>query len=554
MSDLEIARAAKIKPIAEIAAQLGIPDSALMPFGHTKAKVAPDFIDSLSARPDGKLILVTAITPTPAGEGKTTTSVGLTDGLNRLGKNAMVCLREPSLGPCFGMKGGAAGGGYAQVIPMEDINLHFTGDFHAITAAHSLLSALLDNHIYWGNSAGLDTRRIAWRRVVDMNDRALRRIVSSLGDGNGYAREDGFDITVASEVMAIFCLARDAADLQQRLGRVVIGHTRAREPVRAAAVAAPGPMTVLLKDAIMPNLVQTLEHNPAFIHGGPFANIAHGCNSVIATRAALKLADYVITEAGFGADLGAEKFFNIKCRGAGLVPDAVVLVATVRALKMHGGVARENLSAENSAAVAAGCVNLARHIENIKSFGLPVVVAINRFTADTDAELAAVREAADGYGVTVVDANHWSDGGVGATDLAAAVAKMADAAGGKFELTYPNEMPLWDKIKTIATKLYRAADITAAAAVRRRIQDLQDSGFGDLPVCIAKTQYSFSTDAGAYGAPTGHILPVREVRLAAGAGFVVAVCGDIMTMPGLPKTPAANRICINARGQVEGLF
>ena len=558
MSDIQIAQNAPIKPISEIAAKLDIPVDALAPFGHTKAKVSLKFIESLAARPDGKLILVTAITPTPAGEGKTTTSVGLTDGLNKLGKKAMVCLREPSLGPCFGMKGGAAGGGYAQVIPMEDINLHFTGDFHAITSAHSLLSALIDNHIYWGNEAGIDTRRVAWRRVVDMNDRALRHITSSLGGvANGYPREDGFDITVASEVMAIFCLARDAKDLEERLGRIVIGYTRERAPVRADAVLAPGPMTVLLKDAIAPNLVQTLEHNPAFIHGGPFANIAHGCNSVIATRAALKLADYVVTEAGFGADLGAEKFFDIKCRSADLAPDAVVLVATVRALKMHGGVSKDNLGKENAKAVADGCVNLARHIENIKSFGLPVVVAVNRFSADTDAEMAAVREVTGGYGVTAIDADHWADGGAGAVQLAEEVVSVADNDDGgarNFRTAYPDEMPIWDKIKTVATTLYRADDITADQKTRNQIKDLQDGGFGNLPVCIAKTQYSFSTDPNLKGAPSGHILPVREVRLSAGAGFVVVVCGDIMTMPGLPRIPSANRIRLNSQGDVEGLF
>jgi len=555
MSDIEIARRAPIKPAAEIAAALGIPDDALMPFGRSKAKVSLPFIESLSKRPGGKLILVTAITPTPAGEGKTTTSVGLTDGLCKIGKKAMVCLREPSLGPCFGMKGGAAGGGHAQVIPMEDINLHFTGDFHAITAAHSLLSALLDNHIYWGNEAGLDTRRIDWRRVVDMNDRSLRRITTALGGAaNGYPREDGFDITVASEVMAIFCLARDARDLEERLGRIVIGRTREREAVRAAAVHAPGPMTVLLKDALAPNLVQTLEHNPAFIHGGPFANIAHGCNSVIATRAALKLADYVVTEAGFGADLGAEKFFNIKCRSAGLAPDAVVLVATVRALKMHGGVGKDKLSAENVAAVKAGCVNLARHIENLQSFGLPLVVAVNRFSADSDAEMAAVRGVCEERGVAAVDAEHWEHGGDGALDLARETAALADGGRGKFQFAYPDDMPLWDKIGTLASKLYRAGGVTADQRTRRQIQELQDGGFGNLPVCIAKTQYSFSTDPDAKGAPSGHTLPVREVRLSAGAGFVVVVCGDIMTMPGLPRAPAANRIRLNARGEVEGLF
>ncbi len=555
MSDIEIARAAEIRPIGEIAEKLGIPNESLMPYGHTKAKVGLDYIDSIQDRPDGKLILVTAITPTPAGEGKTTTSVGLTDGLNRIGKNAMVCLREPSLGPCFGMKGGAAGGGYAQVVPMEDINLHFTGDFHAITSAHSLLSALIDNHVYWGNEAGMDTRRVAWRRVVDMNDRALRQIASSLGGvANGFPREDGFDITVASEVMAIFCLSKSLEDLQERLSRIVIGYTRNREPIRAEAVNAPGPMTVLLKDALAPNLVQTLEHNPAFIHGGPFANIAHGCNSVLATRSALKLADYVVTEAGFGADLGAEKFFDIKCRSAGLAPDAAVIVATVRALKMHGGVARDDLGNENVQAVKDGCVNLTRHIENVKSYGVPVVVAINRFSADTDAEMAAVREATETQGVRAIDATHWADGGAGTTALAEEAARLADSGESQFAPLYPDEMPLWEKIGTIATRIYRADEIIADQKTRNQIRDLQDAGFGNLPVCIAKTQYSFSSDPNRKGAPTGHVLPVREVRLSAGAGFVVAVCGDIMTMPGLPRVPAANSIRINEAGQVEGLF
>lgn len=555
MSDIEIAQRATLKPIAEIAAKLNIPNEALTLFGNTKAKVSLEFIKSLQRKPDGKLILVTAITPTPAGEGKTTTSVGLADGFNKIGKKALVCLREPSLGPCFGMKGGAAGGGYAQVIPMEDINLHFTGDFHAITAAHSLLSALLDNHIYWGNQAGLDTRRIMWRRVVDMNDRALRQITSSLGGAaNGYPREDGFDITVASEVMAIFCLAKDAEDLEQRLSRIVIGYTRDRKPVRAAEVLAPGPMTVLLKDAIAPNLVQTLEHNPAFIHGGPFANIAHGCNSVIATQAALKLADYVVTEAGFGADLGAEKFFNIKCRSAGLSPHAVVLVATVRALKMHGGVDKEKLGTDNPQAVKMGCVNLARHIENIQSFGLPVVVAVNRFSTDSDAEIAAVRDITDNYGITAIEADHWSQGGAGAVQLAEQVVAIVDQGKSNFCPTYPDDMPIWDKIKSVASKIYHADEVIADQKIRTQIQNLQDDGFGNLPVCIAKTQYSFSSDPSLKGAPTGHALPIREVRLSAGAGFVVVICGNIMTMPGLPRTPAANQIRLNGQGEVEGLF
>jgi len=545
----------KRKPIGEIADKLGIPNDALMPYGHTKAKVDLKYIESLKDKPNGKLILVTAITPTPAGEGKTTTSVGLTDGLNRIGKNAMVCLREPSLGPCFGMKGGAAGGGYAQVIPMEDINLHFTGDFHAITSAHSLLSALIDNHIYWGNAAGIDSRRVAWRRVVDMNDRSLRQITSSLGGpGNGYPRQDGFDITVASEVMAIFCLATSIEDLTERLGRIVIAYTRERKPIRASEVMAPGPMAVLLKDAINPNLVQTLEHNPAFIHGGPFANIAHGCNSVIATTSALKLADYVVTEAGFGADLGAQKFFDIKCRQAGLKPDAVTLVATVRALKMHGGVGKDDLGSENVQAVIDGCTNLERHIENVQSFGVPVVVAINRFSADTDAEMKAVRDACDKFGVKAIDANHWADGGAGTEELAAEVARLADSGEANFAPSYPDDMPLLDKVRSVATKFYRADDISVDQKTVNQVAELEAEGFGHLPVCIAKTQYSFSVDPDAKGAPTGHTLPVREVRLSAGAGFIVVVCGDIMTMPGLPREPAANRIKMNDKGVVEGLF
>ena len=555
MSDIDIAQAAEIKPIGEIADRLGIPNDALMPYGHTKAKVDLNYIKSLKDKPDGKLILVTAITPTPAGEGKTTTSVGLTDGLNRIGKNAMVCLREPSLGPCFGMKGGAAGGGYAQVIPMEDINLHFTGDFHAITAAHALLSALLDNHIYWGNSAGIDSRRVAWRRVVDMNDRSLRQITSSLGGpGNGYPRTDGFDITVASEVMAIFCLARDIDDLTKRLGNIVIAYTRDRKPIRASEILAPGPMAVLLKDAINPNLVQTLEHNSAFIHGGPFANIAHGCNSVIATTSALKLADYVVTEAGFGADLGAQKFFDIKCRQSGLRPDAVTLVATIRALKMHGGVGKDDLGQENVQAVRDGCSNLARHIENVQSYGVPVVVAINRFSADTDAEMKTVRDVCDGLGVKAIDANHWAEGGAGTEDLAKEVVALADSGKADFKVSYPDDMPLVDKIRTTATKIYRAKDIAIDQKTLAQVADLEAEGFGNLPVCIAKTQYSFSDDPNAKGAPSDHILPVREVRLSAGAGFIVVVCGDIMTMPGLPREPAANRIKMSSAGVIEGLF
>lgn len=555
MSDIDIAQAAEIKPIGDIADRLGIPNDALMPYGHTKAKVDLNYIKTLKDKPDGKLILVTAITPTPAGEGKTTTSVGLTDGLNRIGKNAMVCLREPSLGPCFGMKGGAAGGGYAQVIPMEDINLHFTGDFHAITSAHALLSALLDNHIYWGNSAGIDSRRVAWRRVVDMNDRSLRQITSSLGGpGNGYPRTDGFDITVASEVMAIFCLALDIDDLTERLGKIVVAYTRERKPIRASEILAPGPMAVLLKDAINPNLVQTLEHNPAFIHGGPFANIAHGCNSVIATTSALKLADYVVTEAGFGADLGAQKFFDIKCRQSGLKPDAVTLVATIRALKMHGGVDKDDLAKENVQAVKDGCSNLQRHIENVQSYGVPLVVAINRFSADTDAEMKAVRDICDGLGVKAVDANHWAEGGAGTEELAKEVVALADSGKADFKVSYPDDMPLLEKVRTVATKIYRAKDIAFDQKTRNQVAELEAEGFGNLPVCIAKTQYSFSDDPAAKGAPSDHTLPVREVRLSAGAGFIVVVCGDIMTMPGLPREPAANRIKMNSEGVIEGLF
>ncbi len=555
LSDIEIARKASMQPIGEIAGRLKIPQESILPYGRTKAKVDLAFIDSLRDRPDGKLILVTAITPTPAGEGKTTTSVGLNDGLNRIGKNSVVCLREPSLGPCFGMKGGAAGGGYAQVVPMEEINLHFTGDFHAIGTAHNLLSAMVDNHIHWGNPLGLDPRRIGWRRVVDMNDRALRQIVNSLGGvGNGFPREDGFDITVASEVMAIFCLSRDLDDLQERLSRIVVGQTREREPVRASELNAPGAMAVLLRDAMAPNLVQTLENNPAFIHGGPFANIAHGCNSVIATRAALKMADYVVTEAGFGADLGAEKFFDIKCRSAGLKPEVTVIVATVRALKMHGGVTKDDLGKENVKAVKSGCSNLAKHIANVKLFGVPAVVAINRFTADTDAEIAAVRDTAAEFGAKAIECTHWADGGAGTEELASHVAELADSGKSKFAPLYPDDMPLWDKMKTIATKIYGAQDIIGDQKVRDQFESFQGSGYGKFPICVAKTQYSFSTDPARKGAPSGHVVPIREVRLSAGAGFLVVVCGEIMTMPGLPRVPAANSIRIDDQGQVEGLF
>jgi formate--tetrahydrofolate ligase len=544
-----------MQPIADIAAKLDIPGSEILQYGPHKAKVSFDFIKSLEGRPDGKLILVTAITPTPAGEGKTTTTVGLGDALNRIGKKAVMCLREPSLGPCFGVKGGAAGGGYAQVVPMEDINLHFTGDFHAIGAAHNLLSALVDNHIYWGNELGFDSRRVAWRRVVDMNDRALRSIINSLGGvANGYPREDGFDITVASEVMAIFCLSKDLADLEARLGNIVVGYTRERKPIHARELKAPGPMSVLLKDALAPNLVQTLENNPTFIHGGPFANIAHGCNSVIATRTGLKLADYVVTEAGFGADLGAEKFFDIKCRKAGLRPEAVVIVATVRALKMHGGVAKQDLGAENAEAVRTGCANLARHIENVKSFGVQTVVAINKFITDSDAELEAVRRTTEEMGAKAVLCSHWSDGGAGCEDLARHVVELADNGQSDFAPLYPDDMPLLDKIRTVATKLYRARDISADKKVLQQLDDLQSGGFGHFPVCMAKTQYSFSTDPNAKGAPTDHIVPIREVRVSAGAEFIVAITGEIMTMPGLPRVPAANSIHLNDQGQIEGLF
>ncbi len=554
-TDIEIAREATMKPIAEVAAKVGIPSDALLQYGPTKAKVTADFIDSLKSRPDGKLILVTAINPTPAGEGKTTTTVGLGDGLNRIGKKAIMALREPSLGPCFGVKGGAAGGGYAQVVPMEDINLHFTGDFHAITSAHNLLSALIDNHIYWGNSLGIDSRRVEWRRVLDMNDRALRSIVNSLGGvSNGFPREDGFDITVASEVMAILCLSRDLKDLENRLGNIIIGYTRDKKPVRARDVKADGAMTVLLKDALMPNLVQTLENNPVFIHGGPFANIAHGCNSVLATKTALKLADYVVTEAGFGADLGAEKFFDIKCRKAGLAPSATVIVATVRALKMHGGVKKEDLKGENVAAVAKGCENLKRHIENVAKFGVPAVVAVNRFITDTEAEIQEVMKAAESMGTKAFLCTHWADGGKGTEALAHHVVGVCESGKANFKTLYPDEMPLRDKVKTIATEIYRAADISCDGSVETRFKELEAMGFGHLPVCMAKTQYSFSTDANKRGAPTGHIVPVRELRLSAGAEFIVVITGEIMTMPGLPKVPSADFIRLNDQGQIEGLF
>jgi len=555
-SDIEIAQAAKKRPIMDIAREkLGIAPENLEPYGHYKAKISMDYIQSVKDKPNGKLILVTAITPTPAGEGKTTTTVGLTDALNHIGKNAMLCLREPSLGPSFGMKGGAAGGGYAQVVPMEDINLHFTGDFHAITSAHNLLAALIDNHIYWGNSLGIDQRRVAWRRVLDMNDRALREIVCSLGGvANGFPREAGFDITVASEVMAIFCLASDLEDLKTRLGNIIVAYTRDRKPIRASDLKGHGAMTVLLKEALAPNLVQTLEGTPAFIHGGPFANIAHGCNSVLATTTALKLADYVVTEAGFGADLGGEKFLDIKCRKTGLAPDCAVVVATIRALKMHGGVKKEDLKAENLKALEIGMANLQRHIENLKKFGLPAVVSINRFSADTDAEIALVKEKCKALGVEAVMADHWAMGGEGAADVARAVVKICDEGKADLKLLYPDEMPLFEKIRTIAKEIYRAEDATADKSVKDQLAAFEAMGYGKAPVCIAKTQYSFSTNGDLKGAPTGHTINVREVRLSAGAEFVVVVCGEIMTMPGLPRVPSAEAIDLDAEGQIVGLF
>ena len=555
MSDIEIARAAEKKPIFEIGDVLGIPSAELVPFGHDKAKVSQSFINSVQDRKDGKLILVTAINPTPAGEGKTTTTVGLGDGLNRIGKKAMICIREASLGPNFGMKGGAAGGGYAQIVPMEDMNLHFTGDFHAITSAHSLLSAMIDNHIYWGNELEIDTRRVVWRRVVDMNDRALRQITASLGGvANGFPREAGFDITVASEVMAILCLANDLTDLQKRLGDMIVAYRRDRSPVFCRDVKADGAMTVLLKDAIQPNLLQTLENNPAFVHGGPFANIAHGCNSVIATKTALKLADYVVTEAGFGADLGAEKFLNIKCRKAGLAPSAIVLVATVRAMKMNGGVAKNDLNNENVDAVKSGCPNLGRHIENLKSFGVPVVVAVNHFVKDTDAEVQAVQDYCAEMGTEAIVSKHWADGSAGSESLAKRVAEIADSDAANFATIYPDDMSLEDKIQTICKNIYRADEALIDQKIIAQLKEWEAQGYGHLPVCMAKTQYSFSTDPNLRGAPTGHVIPVREVRISAGAGFIVAVCGEIMTMPGLPRHPAAETICINENGEIDGLF
>src|SRR5947209_7206280 len=555
-SDIEIADAAKKRPILDVAREkLGIPAESLEPYGHYKAKVSLEYINSLQGRPNGKLILVSAITPTPAGEGKTTTTVGLTDALNRIGKKAMLCIREPSLGPCFGMKGGAAGGGYAQVVPMADINLHFTGDLHAIGTANNLLAAMIDNHIYWGNSLGIDPRRITWRRAIDMNDRGLREIVSSLGGvANGFPREDGFDITVASEIMAIFCLARDVQDLRTRLSNIVVGYTRDRKPVRAGQLNAHGAMTTLLKEAIAPNLVQTLEGTPAFVHGGPFANIAHGCNSVLATTTALKLCDYVVTECGFGADLGGEKFIDIKCRKTGLAPDCVVLVATVRALKMHGGGKKEDLKTENLKALEAGMANLARHVENVQKFGIVPVISINRFSADSDAEIALVEEHAKKLGVEAIMADHWAEGGAGAADVARAVVKVAESGKSKLKLLYPDEMPLIEKIRTIAKEIYRAADIDVHKPVRDQLAQFEQMGYGHLPVCMAKTQYSFSTNPDSKGAPKDHIVTVREVRLSAGAEFVVAICGEIMTMPGLPRVPAADAIDVGTDGRIVGLF
>lgn len=554
-TDIEIAREANKQPIQEVGAKLGIPSEDLLPFGHDKAKVSDRFIKSLDGNADGKLILVTAINPTPAGEGKTTTTVGLGDGLNKIGKKAAVCIREASLGPCFGMKGGAAGGGYAQVVPMEDMNLHFTGDFHAITSAHNLLAAMLDNHIYWGNELDIDIRRVAFRRVLDMNDRALRQIVCNLGGvANGFPREAGFDITVASEVMAILCLATDLDDLERRLGDIIVAYRRDRSPVFCRDLKADGAMTVLLQQAMQPNLVQTLENNPAFVHGGPFANIAHGCNSVVATKTALKLADYVVTEAGFGADLGAEKFLNIKCRKAGLRPDAVVIVATVRAMKMNGGVAKADLGEENVDAVKKGCPNLGRHIENIKQFGVPAIVAINHFIKDTDAEIEALKDYVKSQGSEAVVSTHWANGSEGSADLANKVVALIDGSPSQYAPLYPSEMPLFEKIETIAKRIYRADEVLADAKIRDQLKQWEAQGYGDLPVCMAKTQYSFTTDPNRRGAPTGHSLPIREVRLSAGAGFVVVVCGDIMTMPGLPRVPSAESIRINDSGVIEGLF
>ena len=556
-SDIQIAREAKMQPINDVLNKINVPDesTAFSPMGRHIAKINLEYLDTLKDKPDGKLILVTAITPTPAGEGKTTTSVGLHDGLNKIGKKSIVCLREPSLGPSFGMKGGAAGGGYAQVVPMEQINLHFTGDFHAITSAHNLLSALIDNHIYWGNKLNIDVRRVVWKRVMDMNDRSLRSIVVDLGGvANGYPRQDGFDITVASEIMAIFCLAVDLGDLEKRIGNITIGYTRDKKAIYAKDLNAQGPMTVLLKDAIRPNVTQTLENNPAIIHGGPFANIAHGCNSVIATKAGLKLADYVVTEAGFGADLGAEKFLDIKCRKSGIKPDCVVIVATIRALKMHGGVAKDDLKKENVTALKDGMVNLRRHINNIRKFGLPVTVAVNHFITDTDEEMKTLLDFCETQGVKASKCTHWSHGSQGTLELAKNVAEICEDNKDTFKYLYEDDMPLFKKIEKIAQEIYSASEVVADTKVRQQLKDFEDKGFGKLPVCIAKTQYSFSTDPGLKGAPTGHVLPVREVRLSSGAEFVVVVCGEIMTMPGLPRVPAADSIKLNEKGEIEGLF
>jgi formate--tetrahydrofolate ligase len=554
-TDIEIARAARKLPIAAVAGKLGIGEEHLVPYGRDKAKINADFLAGLGDRPDGKLVLVTAVNPTPAGEGKTTTTVGLGDALNHIGKRAVICLREPSLGPCFGVKGGAAGGGRAQIVPMEDINLHFTGDFHAITAAHNLLAAMLDNHVYWGNALGIDTRRVVWRRVMDMNDRALRQITVGLGGvRNGYPREAGFDITVASEVMAILCLATDAVDLERRLGDIIVAYRRDKTPVRARDLKADGAMAVLLKDAILPNLVQTIENNPALVHGGPFANIAHGCNSVVATRSALKLGDYVVTEAGFGADLGAEKFMNIKCRQAGLKPSAAVIVATIRALKMNGGIARAELGRENVEALKRGFVNLQRHIRNMQGFGVPVVVAVNHFSSDSAAEVEALQSLVAGEGVEAILCRHWAEGGVGAADLARAVVALCDEGKAEFNPLYPDSMPLAGKIEAVAMRIYGAAGVDISPAAREQLAGFEAMDFGRLPVCMAKTQYSFSADPALLGAPTGHVVPVREARLSAGAGFVVAICGDIMTMPGLPSVPSAEQIMLDDAGLVQGLF
>lgn len=554
-TDIQIAREATPQHINDIGAKLGIGSEHLLPYGHDKAKISAAFIKSLEGKKDGKLILVTAINPTPAGEGKTTTTVGLGDGLNRIGKNAAICIREASLGPNFGMKGGAAGGGYAQVIPMEDMNLHFTGDFHAITSAHNLLSAMIDNHVYWGNALDIDVRRIAWKRVVDMNDRALRQITASLGGvANGFPREAGFDITVASEVMAILCLAADLADLEKRLGDMIVAYRRDRSPVYCRDIKAEGAMAVLLKDAMQPNLVQTLENNPAFVHGGPFANIAHGCNSVVATRTALKLADYVVTEAGFGADLGAEKFFDIKCRKAGLMPSAVAIVATIRALKSNGGVGKDDLNKENVDALKKGCANLGRHLENLKKFNVPVVVAINKFYTDTDAEVAAIQEYAASQGSEAILCEHWEKGSEGTEALANRIVEIVDSGVADFKPLYPDDMPLIDKIRAVAMEIYRADDVIADNKILNQLKDWEEAGYGNLPVCMAKTQYSFTTDPTLRGAPTGFTVPVREVRISAGAGFIVVVTGEIMTMPGLPRKPASETICLNSDGLIEGLF